>query len=191
MKTKYWILYVIIGLNILVWLLVNLLPNKLELLLALRKDNTAIANGEWYRLITAAFTHYDFFHIFTNMYGLYIMGELCIDVYKKWGTLVVYFVSAIGGSLASFYFSKSASIWASGAVFGLMGALIYYALYTKNQRFFQEFIQVLIVNLVIGLAAYTYIDNFAHVGGLVCGFLISILLPKKEKFTTIDMYDHT
>jgi rhomboid protease GluP len=191
MNTKYILLYVIIGLNSLVFLAINLLPNGVELLLALQKENTAISNGEWYRLLTAAFTHRDFFHFFSNMYGLYIMGEFCIDIFKKWGTFIIYFLAALGGSIFSYLFSNSASIGASGAVFGLMGALIYYALYTINQRFFQEFIQVLLVNLFIGVVANAYIDNFAHLGGLIFGFLASTLLPKKEKFTSLDIYDHS
>jgi len=135
----------------------------------------AVANGDWWRLITATFLHGSLLHLGFNMLALWILGtqvEIYLDS-KKF--LLLYFVSAIGGSLASFYFSPPAtfSIGASGAIFGLMGAFI--VIGKKLRADVSQIMILLLINVVLGFTV-SGIDWRAHLGGLVAGAVFTKVL---------------
>ncbi len=125
------------------------------------------------RLMTCTFLHANLFHLLFNMYSLYIIGNQLENYVGKWKFLGIYIISGISGSLLSCVFSNSISVGASGAIFGLLGAILYfgyhYRLYLgsvlKNQ-----IIPLIIINLSIGFLS-TGIDNAAHIGGLLGGYL--------------------
>jgi hypothetical protein len=83
-----------------------------------------VANGDWYRLLTAAFLHYGPIHLLLNMYGLYLAGSLLEAVIGRWRFLLLYIASGLAGSagalIASYY---GGTVGASGAIFGIFGAL--------------------------------------------------------------------
>ncbi|MSX65748.1 MAG: rhomboid family intramembrane serine protease [Actinobacteria bacterium] len=135
--------------------------------------------NEWYRLITVALTHGGLMHLGFNMYALMVLGNPLEAAFGKNKFLALFFVSLITGSLASAYFAQipSASVGASGAIFGLFGAL---AIVGKRIGTDTRSIYVIIgINFAIGFALGG-IDWHAHLGGLLGGVLASqILLNKK------------
>lgn len=131
--------------------------------------------GQWYRLITSAFLHGSFLHIAFNMYVLFVLGPALERVLGHARFLVLYVVAALGGSVASYVFSdiRTVSVGASGAIFGLMGALI-----VAGRRLRYDITQVVIllaVNVVIGFLA-PQVDWRAHFGGLIVGAVVAAIL---------------
>ncbi len=136
----------------------------------------AILKGEVYRLITSAFLHGGYIHFLVNMYSLYIIGKSLETFLGKWKFLVIYLVSAITGSMLSCIFASNdfmVSIGASGAIFGLLGAILYFG---YNYRLYlgsvlkTQIIPIIAINLFIGFAV-DGIDNACHIGGLIGGYL--------------------
>ena len=148
------------------------------------KDNYSILqNGQWYRLITSMFLHGSIMHIFFNMYSLWDLGGLVnrISIGQEKNSafvfLVIYFFAGICGGLASMYFNPGTpSVGASGAIFGLIGAVVAYAIFNNQTTLLQSLTQVIILNLIIGFSPGSNIDNSGHIGGLIGGSLIGFLL---------------
>jgi membrane associated rhomboid family serine protease len=146
-------------------------------------------DGEWWRLLSCTFLHGDVFHIAMNMWALRVLGETTERLFGRRAFAVVYFVSAIGGSLASLAFTLSAnpdlpSVGASGAIFGLMGALLGYALSRRGsvppelyRQLTRSAIFFILINGAIGFSV-EFIDNGAHMGGLAFGTLAGLLLSR-------------
>ena len=86
---------------------------------------------EYYRIITGAFLHGNLLHLFSNCYALFIVGKQIESFYGKKKLLIIYFLSLIMGSLLSMALSENASVGASGAIFGLMGSLLYFGYYYR------------------------------------------------------------
>ncbi len=138
---------------------------------------------EYYRLITGAFLHADIFHLLFNCYALYIIGSQLESFMGKGKYIIIYLFSMIMGSLMSITFGDYPSIGASGAIFGLMGSLLYfgyhYRIYLGN-TLKSQIIPLIIINLLYG-AVVSGIDNFAHIGGLIGGALITMALGIEYK----------
>jgi rhomboid protease GluP len=145
------------------------------------KENGAIKAGEYYRLLTAMFLHSGLTHIAFNAFALYSIGR---DVERLYGTarfLAIYFLAGLGGGLLSYALSPNPSVGASGAIFGLIGALG--AFFYSTRRIFGELSRqqlgslmfITLINFGIGLTT-PRIDNFAHLGGLVVGAATGLLL---------------
>ena len=151
--------------------------------------------GDYYRLVTSAFLHIGFWHLVCNMYALYILGR---DIESYFGTLkylFIYLMSAIIGNLISLLFLGDyvTSAGASGAVFGLMGALLYFGYnyrVTLNNAITKQILPVIILNLAIGFAA-SGINNFAHIGGLIGGAMASMAVGVKYKSSKQDKINGT
>jgi membrane associated rhomboid family serine protease len=147
-----------------------------------------IRQGEYYRLLTGTFLHGNILHLLFNCYALYIIGSQLESFLGKWKYTIIYLFSALAGSLFSMIFTKGASIGASGAIFGLMGSLVYfgyhYRVYLGNV-IKTQIIPLIILNLALGFMM-AGIDNFAHIGGLIGGTLITIALGVKDKSTTFE-----
>jgi membrane associated rhomboid family serine protease len=131
--------------------------------------------GQWYRLLTAAFLHAGLLHLATNMLTLYIVGAPLERLLRTGRYLTVYLVSALGGSLLSLWLSPefSLGVGASGAIFGLFGALVVLRRQVGAEA---GGLAVLIgLNLVISFAVPN-ISWQAHIGGLVTGALVALAL---------------
>nr|WP_054752968.1 rhomboid family intramembrane serine protease [Piscibacillus salipiscarius] len=89
------------------------------------KFNPFIAQGEYWRIITSMFLHIGLIHLLMNMIALYYLGEVTEKIYGTKRFLVIYFIAGIFGSIASFATNDSVSAGASGAIFGLFGALLF------------------------------------------------------------------
>lgn len=132
----------------------------------------AVAGGEWWRLLTAAFLHGGWLHILFNMYVLFSIGQTLERILGHLRYGLLYVLAALGGSIASYAFSAPnvLSVGASGAIFGLMGALV-----VAGQRLRYDIRQVLVllvINTVIGFLA-SGVDWRAHLGGLVTGAAVA------------------
>lgn len=174
------ITYVLIVLNILLYLLEVLgIINPLDF----ATSGIAIRNNRFWVLITSAFMHADIIHLACNMYSLYIIGTQVETVLGKVKYLIVYFISAIVCALLSGLLTNGASIGASGAIFGLLGALLYfgyhYRLYLGNVMT-SQILPVILLNLFIGFVI-PGVDNFGHIGGLVGGILSAMIVGVKEE----------
>ncbi len=137
-------------------------------------------DGEFYRLLTAAFLHGSLLHIGFNMLVLWSIGPTLERILGHSRFLVLYLVAALGGSVASYVFSApmTLSVGASGAIFGLMGALV-----VAGKRLGYDITQVLVllgINVVIGFVVPN-IDWRAHLGGMVTGALVAAVLAYAPK----------
>lgn len=175
------ITYILIFLNILIFILMLSPAIYNDFINLFANYYINIQNGEIYRLITSIFLHGNSVHLFFNMYALYIIGP---EIERYYGTLkflLIYLMSGIIGSLFSAVLTTSASIGASGAIFGLFGSLLYFGFNyraTLDSYLKGQIIPLILINLLVGLIV-PGIDVAAHVGGLIGGFLISYMLGIK------------
>jgi rhomboid protease GluP len=137
------------------------------------KFNPLIQEGEWWRFFTPIFLHVGFLHLLMNTLALYYLGTAVERLYGSWRFFCIYMIAGFFGTLGSFLFTSSLSAGASGAIFGLFGALLY--LGTVYRRlFFQtigmNIISLIIINLLFGILV-PGIDNAGHIGGLIGGYL--------------------
>lgn len=186
--------YALIIINVLVFIIMYILGNGSEDTMTLLKfgalNKILVLSGDYYRLVTSAFLHIGIWHLVCNMYALYIIGK---DIESYFGIvkyLFIYIMSAIIGNLISLLFLGDyvTSAGASGAVFGLMGALLYFGYnyrVTLNNAITRQILPVIILNLVIGFAA-SGINNFAHIGGLIGGMMASMAVGVKYKSSKED-----
>ena len=154
-----------------------------------------VRSGEIFRLITYMFLHAGFIHIFLNMYSLYIVGTKVEDFFGKWKYIIIYLFSGICGGLLSIGLNQNViSVGASGAIFGLFGALIYFG-YTYRGYvgaiIKSQIVPIVIYNLIIGFFI-PGIDMWGHVGGLFAGMLTANMLGtienKKYNFSNIMLF---
>jgi rhomboid protease GluP len=138
------------------------------------KNNYLIMyNEQYWRFLTPIFLHGGKLHLTMNCISLYALGNVVERLYGKWRFIVIYFLSGLIGSLVSFCFSINDAVGASGAIFGLLGALIYFYLEKPDiafKFFGKNIFIILAINLVYGFSV-SGIDNYAHIRGLIGGFL--------------------
>ena len=145
--------------------------------------------GEYYRLVTAGFLHADIIHLLFNMYALYVIGSQMESYLGKVKYPIIYFFSMILGNLVSITFSDNPSLGASGAIFGLMGSMLYFGYHYRvylGTVLKNQILPLILLNLGFGFAV-SGIDNSAHIGGLIGGFLITMALGVKYKSNKSDM----
>ena len=185
-KTPY-LTYFIIAINVLVFFATYLFgkgsQDSLTLLRFGANYAPLVKNGEYYRLITSAFLHAGIFHLLFNCYALYIVGMQIESFLGKTKFLIVYLFSALTGSLMSVIFNDSICVGASGAIFGLFGALLYFGYHYRiylGTVIKSQIIPLILFNLALGFVL-NGIANSAHIGGLVGGLLITMALGVKYK----------
>lgn len=174
-----YVTYTILGLNVAVWLLMSFIGTVFDINLNYQliyfgaKVNELIAAGQYWRLFTAMFLHVGVMHLLFNSYALYVYGPIVEKLYGKIRFAVIYILSGVIGSLFSYLFSPNPAAGASGAIFGLMGSLLYFR--KRNRHLFQRIFGpglfiVIAMNLLLGFIQ-PGIDNWGHIGGLIGGFL--------------------
>ena len=175
------ITYTLIFINILVFMAMYLFGNGSENSLTLLNFGAnyrplILEFNQYYRLITSSFLHIGILHLLFNMYALYIIGAQIENFYGKVKYIIIYLGSAIFGSLLSICFHDGISAGASGAIFGLLGAMLYfgyhYRLYLGNVLQ-SQIIPIIILNLFLGFIT-PGIDNACHVGGLISGIFLAM-----------------
>ena len=149
----------------------------------------SIRAGQFYRLLTGIFLHGGLLHLLCNSYSLYIIGSQIESYLGKVKYLIIYFFSALCGALLSITLSGGVgSIGASGAIFGLMGSMLYFGYYYRvflGNVVKSQLLPIIALNLFLGFMS-SGIDNFAHIGGLIGGIIITIALGVKDKTSNFE-----
>ncbi|MET8557492.1 rhomboid family intramembrane serine protease [Streptomyces sp. NPDC004959] len=185
---------ILIALNLAVFLLVQAVPDQQRLLENLEMIGRAlpyygadhlvgVAEGEWYRLLTAAFLHQQIWHIAVNMLSLWFLGPAIESMLGRARFLTLYLLAAVGGSVACYLFAapNTASLGASGAIFGLFGATGILVLRVRADV--RPFVALLVINLIITFG-WSNISWQAHIGGLVVGVLVAaglVYAPRRHR----------
>ena len=149
-----------------------------------------LENGEVYRLFTCMFLHFGISHLANNMLVLFVLGQRLEPVVGKIKFILIYLLGGLGGNVISLLADVkkneyAVSAGASGAVFAVMGAMIYVVIWSHGQIQDISTRQILIMaafSLYFGFTS-TGVDNAAHVGGMIMGFLLAVLLyhPSSQK----------
>lgn len=180
----YSLIFICILVFILMYVLGNGSTDNYTLLIFGANVDTLTKNGDYYRLFTSMFLHIGILHLLCNMYSLYIIGKEVENVFGKVKYLIIYLLSGIAGSILSLAFNHNTiCAGASGAIFGLLGALLYFGYYYRTYlgaTLTRSIIPVIVLNLIIGFTS-SGIDNAAHIGGLVGGILIAMAVGVPDK----------
>ena len=160
-------------------------------------DNGAIyieklQEGELYRIFTSMFMHFDWMHLIGNMFALFLVGRNLENMIGKVKFPILYLTGGIGaGAIAVLYYTITQQnivcVGASGAVYGVVGALLWAVIINKNRRREMVLWQVIVgfvLTLGSGFAAEEGVSVSAHLGGFICGFIIGLCMyrgAKKEK----------
>ncbi len=138
---------------------------------------------QWWRFVLPIFLHGGAMHLAVNGYSMVLLGRQMEQIYGSRKFLLLFLLAGIAGTVASFRFSVAPSLGASGALFGLVGAGIVFPLRfgsllapEQRKQIVKQLVQVAAVNLVIGFFARGYVDNAAHVGGLIGGAVIALFI---------------
>lgn len=148
-----------------------------------------VENHEYYRLITHFFLHFGFDHLINNMVSLLVLGYALENVIGRTRYAVIYFLSGILAGVSSIVYNVfvtgeyTVSCGASGAIYGLMGALLVLLIWGNRDHRSSEVPRYLVF---IGLSLYsgiqdTSIDNAAHIGGFIAGILICLIMTRKKR----------
>ena len=139
-------------------------------------------NGEWWRLFSSMFVHGGLTHLLFNMYALWVIGSIVEKLFGSFGFICIYLISGIGGSVFSLYNHtfNVPSVGASGAVFGIFGALVSYAYFKKMPKKISLHILknaglMILINAAIGFSI-PQIDNAAHIGGCIAGIIAAFFI---------------
>ena len=180
----YSLIFICVLVFILMYVLGNGSTDNYTLLVFGANVDTLTKNGDYYRLFTSMFLHIGILHLLCNMYSLYIIGKEVENVFGKVKYLIIYLLSGIAGSILSLAFNHNTiCAGASGAIFGLLGALLYFGYYYRTYlgaTLTRSIIPVIVLNLIIGFTS-SGIDNAAHIGGLVGGILIAMAVGVPDK----------
>lgn len=180
------ITYSIIAVNVIFYLLMTFAGGSTnsDVLIAFgAKDTTLILQGQAWRLMTYMFLHIGFLHLAINTYSLWILGRFTENLIHKRKFLILYLFCGTGAGISSFLFTPSISAGASGAIFGLLGALLIYSWNRPrlwHSGFGTNLLIIIGINLFLGFSL-SGIDNFGHLGGLFSGILFALIFLRIKK----------
>lgn len=147
-----------------------------------------VEREEYYRIFTSMFLHFDIQHLMNNMVVLIAAGYILENVVGRMRFLIIYLVSGAGGTLVSMYQDihmeeYAVAAGASGAVFGLIGAMLYIAVRNRGRIGSISGRGLLFMALLSLYYGYANggVDNFAHAGGLISGVVLAVLLYRVKK----------
>lgn len=147
-----------------------------------------VKNGEYYRLLTSMFMHFGIEHIANNMLILFILGDYMERALGHIKYLVFYLICGLGANIVSLWFNLSkgeavVSAGASGAIFGVVGGLLYAVLINHGKLedlSTRQMAVIILLSMYFGFTS-TGVDNTAHVAGLLIGIVMAVLLYRKPK----------
>ncbi|PWA53525.1 Peptidase S54, rhomboid [Artemisia annua] len=166
--------------------------NTLEKMGALEWWKIVHGHQGW-RLVTANWLHAGLIHLVVNMLSLVLIG---VRLEQQFGFLrigVIYLLSGFGGSiLSSLFIQKSISVGASGALFGLLGTMLSelitnWTIYSNKAAALLTLIVIVVINLAVGILPF--VDNFAHIGGFMTGFLLGFILLPRPQFGWLERHN--
>ena len=143
-----------------------------------------VADGAYWQLLTSAFTHVEIWHIGFNVLAIYLLGPQLEVLLGKTRYLTLFLMSALAGSVTVYWLAppNSLTLGASGAVFGLMAALLVVAVRVRGDV--QGLITLVAINVVITVLGSSFISWQGHLGGFVGGLLVALVLvyaPRKGR----------
>ena len=157
-----------------------------------------VQNGEVYRLFTSMFLHFGIEHLVNNMLVLFVLGSRLEQVIGKLRFLFIYLAGGMAGNIFSLILELrnqdfSVSAGASGAVFAVMGAMIYVVIRNKGWLGDLSMRQILVMaafSLYFGFTS-SGVDNAGHIGGMIAGFVLAVLIwhPRKKRDQQMEIYD--
>lgn len=172
--------HIILAINVAIFVYQALLAPSL--LMAGAKINSAIAAGEYYRLISPMFLHGSTTHLLVNSFSLHSTGPSVESWFGKQRFLALYIISGICGNALSYFCSPTAAVGASGAIFGLVGATAVLLsrhrqlLGPRARRGLQSLVYIVVLNFGMGLTPGSRIDNYGHLGGFLGGIAYSYFI---------------
>lgn len=185
----------IVAIQVALLLLFSIPLSPLVLLFNLMNGyNAAIADGEYWRLLTPIFLHAGLGHVFFNTISLILFAPALEKILKKSKFIIVYLVTGIFANIATYLFEplQYSHVGASGAIFGLFGVYLYMVLFRKefiDQANSQVVISILVIGVIMTFLN-SNINIIAHLFGLIGGFLIApLVLGKKERFMHQTFYN--
>lgn len=193
-RKKAYVNWILIILNVLYFLYLEIAGSSEDAYFMYTKGAmlapAVLEDGEYYRLLTAMFMHFGIRHIVNNMIVLFALGDNLERALGHVKYLIFYLACGIGSNWVSMMAdsadSMTVSAGASGAIFGMVGGLLYAV--TINKGHLEDLSTKQLV-IMIGISLYagftsTGVDNVAHISGLILGILLGVLLYRKPKKTT-------
>lgn len=181
----------LIFINIAVFLILSVSGNTEDTLFMLEHgaayEPFVAHEHEYYRIVTSIFLHFGIEHLLNNMVLLGALGWNLETEIGKLRFIIIYLLSGVGGNMISLYHGMqtreyAVSAGASGAIFGLMGALLYVVIANRGRlgRLSGRGMAFMVaLSLYFGLTS-SGVDNWAHIGGLVCGFVLAAILYRRK-----------
>ena len=188
--------YIIMAICIILFILMELSggsTNSQTLLKYGANLDVLVKNGEYYRLFTCIFLHIGIMHLLCNMYSLYIIGREVENLFGKIKYIIIFILSGIFGSIMSLAFTHNTISAGASGIFGLLGALLYFGMHYRTylgEAIKRSIIPIIVVNLIIGFFAEG-IDLAAHIGGLVGGILLAMMVGVPDKSKAKDIINGT
>ncbi len=191
-QQKAWITMTLIVLNILYFVYLEAAGSSEDVLFMLEHGamfGPLVLDGqEYYRLLTAVFMHFGINHIVNNMLVLFVLGDNLERALGKIKYLIFYLTCGVGANVVSMFLdmrqqNHAVSAGASGAIFGVIGGLLYAVLVNRGRLedlSSSQLIIMIIFSLYFGFTS-TGVDNVAHVAGLVIGIILAAILYRKPK----------
>lgn len=182
---------VLIAVNIVIWVIMSTQGDTRDaayMLLHGAMYPDVVLGGEWYRLFSAMFLHFGVEHLLSNMFMLYFLGDMLLRAVSQWKYAVIYLLSGVGGSVLSLIVmlmtgDYCVSAGASGAIYGVIGALLWVVL--RNGGKFESISIPRMLFAVVLYISYGFtvegVDAWAHLGGAIVGFLVCIVLYRKRR----------
>ena len=156
-------------------------PSKRQLIDSGGLMTSRIDQGEWYRLFSSLFLHGDILHLAFNTSALWVLGRMCETMYGAFRSVLLFLLSGLGGALLSWTMGATLTVGASGALFGLIGALVLLGWKYKDELSHDlgfllrtRLFVIGILNLVLGLFI-PMIDNPSHFGGFIIGIILGLM----------------
>lgn len=171
--------YILLALNVGIFVIQTLYGPGI--LMSGAKVNSAIAAGEYYRLLSPMFLHASITHLMVNSFSLHSTGPSVESWFGKGRFLSLYITSGVMGNLLSFLCSPTPAVGASGAIFGLVGASVvllgrHRRMLPRSRQGLQSLAYIVLMNFGMGMTPGSRIDNFGHLGGFLGGIAFSYLL---------------
>lgn len=181
----------LITVNVFLFLVVTALGGGLfkvdpQVMIRFGTDYTPLTlGGQWWRLLTSIFLHFGLFHIALNMWALYVNGRVAERIFGSLRYLAIYLVAGLSGSVASLLWHPIVNgAGASGAIFGILGGMI--AFFLKREggvpasviKAQLASVSIFVAYSLLNAARYQGIDNAAHMGGLIAGFVLGFILSR-------------
>ncbi|SET13936.1 rhomboid protease GluP [Pseudobutyrivibrio sp. C4] len=194
------ITYILVAINIITFVVLEIMGDTTDglfmLLNGAMNPNKVLAEGEWYRLLTATFMHFGIEHLMNNMLLLFLLGQIFERAVGPVRYLGIYLGSGLTGSFLSFFFmclmgKNDIVAGASGGIFGIVGGMLIVILVHKGKYKGISTKRMLIMaglTLYFGFA-YAGTDNVGHLGGLTAGIIITFFtygIPTLIKGSHVD-----